>query len=212
LAQRIAEKLRQNEYVGESSHIVFREVLRALDGITRGNDPAPGEDYPRYERLRIGLRLCDLWTLLRENSDAKGLTLEEMSVMLDYYIDLGAVVPVVEVIDGVYVRTYRRGEADPIELAQLLHGILEEHSEAHPERPLTKTAFAKILSALAIYHGTCLPLVPVFEFRGMVPHIVDADRVEQQTEDALRFLARKQFVTYERVPRSSTPPERTLFE
>jgi hypothetical protein len=143
-------------------------------------------------------------------SNGRNTPFEEMSFLLDYYIDVGAVVPVVERVQDVYFRTYRRGEADPIEFAQLVNALLKKHEENYPDRPLMKTAFTKILSAMAIYYGHLLPLRPVFEYRGMVPRVVLDDEIETSTEDALEFLHRKGAITFED-PREQGPANGQLF-
>lgn len=210
LVNQIAAELTRRRFAGESAPRLFREAFRILGDLTGASDSTSLDRFPDYDRLRRGLALADLCAIVRRCSSVK-ISTDYLSFLLDYYIDIGAVVPVVEVInEHIYIRTYRRGEADPIELAQFIHNLLREHSELFPDKPLTKTAFTKILSALAIYHGAKIPLEPVFEFRGVVPFIASEAGVTEQLEDAIEFLDRQGYISLEPLP-SEPDAQRRLF-
>ncbi len=190
----VLKKLTEQEYSGAGLQIVFRECMRTLDAHFHGDaTPDPGT-HPDYRRLRHGLSLYDIWWLASKVCKRESPRLEELSFLLDFYIDTGAVVPVIEKVDGLYIRTYRRGEADPIEFAHFVHSLLLKHNSIFPNSPLRVTEFTKILSALAIYHPDKTPLVPVFEFRGSVPFFRSEDAISKQLDEALDFLQRKSFI------------------
>jgi len=203
LVETISQSLLDAGFQGASPSKVFREVFRVLDSIAKGNDPDVSGEMPEYDRLRRGVSLCDLWLLISRHSNRPGIAIDEMSFLLDYFIDIGAVVPIVENVDGVYIRSYRRGEADPIEMAQVLHGLLKMHEELFPGCPMKKTAFTKILSALAVYHGDLLPLEPVFEFRGMMSYVRLDGIVGDQFEETVEFLRKKNVIEL----RQAEPPK-----
>jgi hypothetical protein len=194
----VLQRLEQDEYSGAEPAHVFRQVMRVLDDIAGANNPPEGVP-PDYTRLRKGLPLGDIWLVAREMRRGDQMpSLEQMSFLLDYYVDVGVAVPVVEQMNGLYCRTYRRGEADPIELAELIHSLVKSHNTVvFPGRALTVTRFTKILSALAIYHWDKLPLRPIFEYRGSVPYVVSDDEVTKQVEEATRFLVRKNAIIIE---------------
>jgi hypothetical protein len=191
LVREISKRLQEEGYQVAKASQVFEKAIAIVDKICQGNDPDPNKSFPMYERLRIGLSLCDLWWLCRKTCPRARISFEEMSFLLDYYVDLGVVVPVVEEIDGIYIRTYRQGEAKPIEFAEFLHGLLVERQSS---KPLGATHFAKILTALAIYFPKQVPFVPTFGLHGGVSNTKNVERIFMDVEDALKFLSRKSIV------------------
>jgi hypothetical protein len=167
--------------------------MRGIDELTEGSSPTSTR--PPYSRLRNGLPLSDIWYTLRElTKDPRIDNYEYMSFLLDFHIDNGAMVPVVECVDGIYYRLYRPGEASPLEFAEIVHWMLVEHDAMFPSQPLNTTYFTKILAAIALYHPRKLPLEPLFEFRGRVAFVITEDKVTEQAQEAVRFLAKKNII------------------
>lgn len=191
LVQKVLKILEEERYKRAKVHQVFQEAIRIVDKLYHGNDPDLSETFPSYKRLRKGLSLCDLWWLSCKMCSGASPSFEEMSFLLDYYVDLGVVVPVVEEINGIYLRTYRQGEAKPIEFAEFLHGLLAERKSLEP---LGVTHFTKILTALAIYFPKQVPFVPTFGLRGGVSNTKNPETIFMDVEDALKFLSRKSIV------------------
>lgn len=211
LYSKVVERLVESNYQGAMPSQVIPEVMRIIDEIVGAEEPV-GNQYPDYLRLRNGLPLCDLWLILNKIcTDVDNISLEQMSFLLDYYVDLGAIVPVVEEFDGVYLRTYRRGEADPVEFAQFIHGLLRRHENIFSDSPLRKRFFSKILAVLGIYHPGKVPIAPMFEFKGTVPFVVWPDKLMQEAEEAIGFLVRKQVIRFEPLPVKEEDDQLLLF-
>lgn len=207
LVNDIIQQLCAEGYEGSPGPDVIRATMRALDSITR---PANKHDLA-YARLRIGLPLGDLWQIVRAvSNDRYRDKFEYVSFLLDYHVDIGAVVPVIEQIGDTYYRSYRGGEATPLEFAAFAHDALRWHDRYFPDTPLTLTAFTKMLSALAIFHEGKLPLRPVFEFHGSVPYLVSDDAMGEQVEEAVSFLVRKNVIRREDPP--TDDPQLRLFQ
>ena len=191
LAEYVLTELVAGGYEGAPVTNLVREALKIVDRQVEADDPSnpPRKD---YARLRTGLSLCDLWWIARKLcAIPEKPSFAAMSFLLDYYIDLGVIVPVVTKVRSLYCRVYRRGEADPVEYAQLVHQLLIEHEEAHPNSSLDTTFFTKIMAAQAIYHPGLVPLEPVFDLYGAVPYVALPEAVERQTMRALEFLRDK---------------------
>ena len=190
-ARKIALELKKRGYLYGTTQSVIRESMRIIDGQV-GADRSCDDRHLSYNRLRDGLPLCDLWrlarTVLRKETAP---SFEEMSFLLDYYVDLGVVVPMVERIGAYYVRSYRRGEADAVEFMEVVYNLLKRHGELFPDTPLNITFLKKILGAIAIYHPGRLPIMPMFEYRGTVPFMISDDGIGIELEDAIDFLVRK---------------------
>ena len=195
LYESVYNVLKEEGFEGDIPARIFRRAMRVIDEVVRGSNP----DDPScitYERLRNGLPLCDIWLLLNKLTVfGSAVSFEYASFLLDYYVDNGTVVPVVEEIDGSYYRTYRSGEADPVEFSEFIHNLLKKHQKMYPKHPLSVTAFTKILSAIAVYHPNKVPLDPVFEFHGRVPYMISSDGVVKQLNDAVQYLVRKHVIT-----------------
>lgn len=192
----ILQNLVDSDYISAKPNQIFRQIMKIIAERV-GADKVKDDQFPKYDRLRDGLPLHDLWYLTFQVSNRNSdITLEMMSFLLDYYVDCGAAVPVIEKISNVYLRTYRNGEADPVEFCEFIHGLLKRHEDLFPGRALRRRHFAKIIAALSIYHPGKLPIEPMFEFKGIVPYIVGRDKIEYETENAINFLHRKKIVTY----------------
>ena len=211
LVKEVVEKLRKRKYECCPVTVLIRESLRILDKIVEANDPKDIH-MTDYSRLRTGFSLCDLWWIAQEIcTDDDKPQYEEMSFLLDYYVDLGVIVPVVGLVDKSYCRVYRRGEADPIEYARFIHQLLKEHDKVYPTSPLTTTWLTKILAAQSIYHIGIVPLDPVFDFMGTVPYWNNPQVVEKHTITALEFLYNMGAITYED-PKKTKEIEPSLFD
>lgn len=190
LVQKVFKILVHEGYEGAKAHQVFREAIRIVDDVYHGNEPDLSKRFPSYKRLRKGLSLCDLWWLSCKMCSGSGPSFEEMSFLLDYYVDSGVVVPVVEEINSVYLRTYRQGESKPIQFAEFLHGLLSERKSS---KPLGATHFTKIITAMAIYFPKQVPFIPTFGLRGGVSN-TNPESIFIDVEDAIKFLSRKSIV------------------
>ena len=210
LLEQVRLQLVADGYKGSAAAEVFRQTMRILDDIAKAEDPPSGA-YPDYARLRSGLPLMDLWLLARDVcAEGDSLSYEHASFLLDYFVDVGVIVPVIESMSGVYCRTYRQGEADPPSLEETVHALLVLHAKHFPTQRLTTTAFAKILSALAVYHPQRIPLLPVFARRGRVPYVVSSGELTRQEEDAIAFLRRRQIIRIEAAEKNEDGDQLTL--
>lgn len=206
LVQQIIDRLMADGEVQIPGADAFRAIMRLLDErITHST----GDREPAYERLRVGLPLSDIGRIVRTiSSDRSSESYEYISFLLDYHIDIGAVVPVIEMIGDTFYRTYRPGEATPLEFAAFVHDALLQHERHFPKTPLTSFTFTKILSALAIYHPGKLPLRPIFERHGSVPYMISDDALAEQMESAVSFLVRKNIIRRHEPPAEN--PQLTL--
>jgi len=180
------------------------------DDLTEANDPRQASELA-YPRLRTGFSLCDLWWIARELKavdDASSFT--NMSFLLDYYVDLGVIVPVVGMVQDTYWRIYRRGEADPVEYSRFLHGLLKKHEEKWPDSPLDTTIFTKIIAAHAIYHRGSVPVDPFFGRMGTVGYVRQPEVVEQHTLTMLDFLHNKGIIRFD-IPKAEDDEQQRLF-
>ena len=207
LCKPIISKLKSDGFANEHPQRVLRETIRILDDSVKGNNPDAQEPYPEYSRLRMGLTLCDLWWIVSRISPRQGTSLEELSFLLDYDVDIGVMIPVVTENENLYFRCYRKGEANPLEFSQYMHDLLREHEKVFTGTHLQTTHLTKILAIMAIMHPGYLPLRPSFELYGTVPYIILTDKTEPLFENALYFLYRKGIIDYKKLPK-----ELPLFE
>ena len=113
--------------------------------------PAPSAKAIRensYLRLRIGPTAYDLIDLIREASGRQSppeVTRQQVSRLLDRFIDAGSVVPTTTTQDGRVYRIYRKGESDhKVAVADRIHFALTNY-----DRPITRTRLAKVMAALS---------------------------------------------------------------
>lgn len=142
-----------------------------------------------YLRLRVGFTFKDLLSffelrvmrLLDTGTSARAL----VSVLLDHYIDSGALVPAIAKYDGVFYRVYRKGERDfrDEEMNRALYawGCLE--------KPMSLTRFAKLQAILSFSSEVTTSLVPTALERGNVGYLPPTV-VDQSGAEFGRFLLR----------------------
>jgi hypothetical protein len=109
-------------------------------------------------RLRDGFSFSDLLVLLQDLG--VGVTPEELSFLMDLFVDLGVAVPVItKTADGSITRVYRCGETvDAEQFASALHKSMTEWQRANPGHGgLADTAFVKICVLLKRLHPDSVP-------------------------------------------------------
>jgi hypothetical protein len=212
----VVDQLKRDGFANRSLSEIFRESFRIIDFAKQGNNPdLTGEPQrPKYDRLRDGLPLRDLWWVALNvlPSETRRPSLHEMSVLLDFFIDLGAVVPIIEERNGQFFRSYRRGEADPIEFAELIRGLLLKYEECFPGGALPKTVFTKILAALRVYHPGSVPMEISFDVRGVVPTITSRIDGADLRLDAVSFLQSNDFIDVAKQAPELGQRQRALFD
>ncbi|MCP4129141.1 MAG: hypothetical protein GY753_19110 [Gammaproteobacteria bacterium] len=142
-----------------------------------------------YLRLRIGFTFKDLLSffelrvtrLLDTKISARAL----VSVLLDHYIDSGALVPAIAKYEGVFYRVYRKGESEfrDEEMNRALYAW------SCLEQPMSLTRFAKLQAILSFSSEVTTSLVPTALERGNVGYLPPTV-VDQSGAEFGRFLLR----------------------
>lgn len=136
-------------------------------------------------RLRQGFTFRDMFTIL--NRRGSKVSIPQLSLLLDCFIDLGIIVPVVMNLRKTWVRAYRSGEAvDAINKLKIVldAGLrqLEESGSGH----LSPLDLSKIFVVLHEMFPTDVNITPEHDVYGIVA-TVNGQRIEEWGRD-LRLL------------------------
>jgi hypothetical protein len=113
-----------------------------------------------HKHLRDGFTAETLFDLL-EDVDSN-LNRTQFSALLDFMIEKGIIVPVVNEQESIYQRVYRRGEYKEAELRDTVYRLLKDYQN-HSESPyLSAIVLEKVLCAIAIFLPDMFPLHLVF--------------------------------------------------